>query len=70
MSNHRAQPVKLHIRHAIRGVISEIDGDPKTITREDSLEDINRINEVMWTANLNPGEERKMSYKYSVLVYR
>lgn len=70
MSNHRNQPVKLHVRHAIRGIIHEIDGDPKTITREDSLEDVNRLNEVLWTVHLNPGEERKMTYKYSVLIYR
>jgi hypothetical protein len=70
MSNHRNQPTKMHVRHAIRGNVSEIDGEPKTVTREDSLEDINRINEVLWTVNLNPGEERRLTYKYSVLVYR
>jgi len=70
MSNHRNQPVKMHVRHAIRGVIHEIDGEPKRIAREESLEDINRIHEVIWTVTLNPGEERKLAYKYSVLVYR
>ncbi len=70
MSNHRAQPVKLHIRHAIRGVISEIEGSPKLATREESLEDINRVHEALWTVTLNPGEERRLNYKYSVLVYR
>jgi hypothetical protein len=70
MSNHRNQPVKMHVRHAIRGIISEIDGDPKRLAREESLEDINRIHEVIWTVSLNPGEERKLAYKYSVLVYR
>jgi hypothetical protein len=70
MSNHRNQPVKMHIRHAIRGIVSEIDGEPKTVAREDSLEDVNRLHDVLWTVNLNPGQERKLSYKYSVLVYR
>ncbi len=70
MSNHRNQPVKLQIRHAIRGKISEIAGDPKVITREESLEDINRVHEAHWTVTLNPGEERRIAYKYSVLVYR
>jgi hypothetical protein len=70
MSNHRNQPVKMHIRHSIRGIISEIDGEPKTVAREDSLEDVNRVHEVLWTVNLNPGEERKLTYKYSVLAYR
>ncbi len=70
MSNHRAQPIKMHIRHAIRGIIHEIDGAPKLVTREESLEDINRVQEALWTVSLNPGEERKLTYKYSVLVYR
>jgi hypothetical protein len=70
MSNHRAQAVKLNIRHAIRGVISEISGEPKLIDREESLEDVNRAREALWTVNLNPGEEKKLNYKYSVLVYR
>ena len=70
MSNHRKQPVKMHVRHAIRGIIHEIDGTPKTVTREESLEDVNRVHEVMWTVTLNPGEERRLTYKNSVLVYR
>lgn len=70
MSNHRAQPIKLNIRHAIRGVIHEINGEPKIVDREESLEDVNRVHEVLWTVNLTPGEEKKLSYKYSVLVYR
>lgn len=70
MSNHRNQPVKLHVRHAIRGTISDIDGEPKRTAREESLEDVNRINEVLWTVALNPGEEKRLTYKYSVLVYR
>ncbi len=70
MSNHRAQPVKLNVRHAIRGVIHEISGEPKLVMREESLEDVNRVQEALWTVPLNPGEERKLSYKYSVLVYR
>jgi hypothetical protein len=70
VSNHRKQPVKLHIRRAIRGSIHELDGEPKTVTREESLEDINRVHEVLWTVTLTPGEERKLTYKHSVLVYR
>jgi hypothetical protein len=70
MSNHRAQPIKLNIRHAIRGVISEISGEPKLVDREESLEDVNRVHEALWTVNLAPGEEKRLSYKYSVLVYR
>jgi hypothetical protein len=70
MSNHRKQVVKMHIRHSIRGVIQEVDGEPKMVTREESLEDVNRVHDAAWTVTLNPGEERRLTYKYSVLVYR
>ncbi|MSQ96218.1 MAG: hypothetical protein EXR98_16925 [Gemmataceae bacterium] len=70
MSNHRKQIVMMHVRHSIRGIISNIDGTPKTVTREDSLESVNRITDTVWTVTLNPGEERKLTYKSSVLVYR
>ncbi len=70
MSNHRKQPIKMHIRHSIRGVIQEIDGTPKTVTREESLENVTRVHDVLWTVTLNPGEERRLTYKNSVLVYR
>jgi hypothetical protein len=70
MSNHRKQAIKLHVRHSIRGVIAEIDGTPKRTTREDSLEDVNRVHDVVWVVTLNPGEEKKLTYKNSVLVVR
>ncbi len=70
MSNHRKQAVKMLVRHSIRGIISEIDGTPKTTTREESLESVNRITDAVWTVTLNPGEEKKLTYKNSVLVYR
>jgi hypothetical protein len=70
MSNHRKQAVKMHVRKSIRGIIHEIDGAPKTVAREETLEDVNRIHEVLWTVTLNPGEEKRLTYKNSVLVYR
>ena len=70
MSNHRKQPIKMHIRHSIRGTISEISGEPKVLDREETLEDVNRVHEVVWTVTLQPAEEKKLNYKNSVLVYR
>ena len=70
MSNHRKQAVKLHVRHSIRGIISEIDGSPKVTTREDTLESVNRTHETIWTVTLDPGQEKKLTYKNSVLVQR
>ena len=70
VSNHRKQAVKLHIRHAIRGAIQQIDGEPKRTTREESLEDVNRVQDLVWVVTLQPGEEKRLTYKNSVLVYR
>ena len=70
MSNHRKEGVKMEVRHSIRGKISEIEGKPKVTTREESLEDINRIHDIIWTVTLKPGDEKKLTYKNSVLVHR
>ena len=70
MSNHRKQPVKLHVRHRIRGIVSQIDGNPRVTTSEESLEDVNRIHQALWVLNLQPGEEKRIGYRYSVLVQR
>jgi hypothetical protein len=70
MSNHRKQAIKMHVRQSIRGIIHEIDATPKIVTREESLEDVNRVHDVVWTVMLNPGEEKRLTYKNSVLVYR
>lgn len=70
VSNHRKQVVKMHIRHSVRGIIHEIDGSPNLTTREESLESVNRIHDVVWVMTLNPGEEKRLTYKNSVLVYR
>jgi hypothetical protein len=70
MNNHRKEPVKLHIDHSVRGQLAQIDGEPVVTTREATLEDVNRTHNVRWTVTLQPGEERRLTYKYSVLVYR
>jgi hypothetical protein len=70
MSNHRKEPVKLLVRHTIRGTIAEAEGAPRLVTREESLTDVNRAHDAQWTVPLRPGEEKRLSYRYSVLVYR
>jgi len=70
MNNHRKEPIKMYVRHTIRGVIHEIEGDPVRSTREDSLEAVNRVYDVVWTVLLQPGEEKRLTYRNSVLVYR
>ncbi len=70
MNNHRKQPVKLIVRHTIRGEILEIEGNPRVQAREDTLESVNRAHDAQWLVSLQPGEEKHFNYRYSVLVYR
>jgi len=70
LSNHRKEPVKVHVRHQIRGSIREIEGNPRLVAREDSLTEVNRVHEALWTVTLGPGQEQKLSYRFSVLVRR
>ena len=70
VSNHRNEPTKVLINQKIRGAIQQIEGSPVVATNEDTLVDVNRGQSVRWTVALQPGEERRLSYRYSVLVLR
>ena len=68
MSNHRDQDVELYVRRQISGDLKSADGEPKTSLREEGVYSVNRRNELVWKMTLKPGEERKLSYRYSVLA--
>jgi hypothetical protein len=70
LNNHRKEPVKVHVHHTIRGAIQQIDAEPRLTTREESLQDVNRTQNADWVVVLQPGQEKKLTYKHSVLVYR
>jgi hypothetical protein len=70
MNNHRKQAAKVVVKHTIRGAVLEIEGNPRLTTREDSLENVNRAQDAQWVVTLQPGEEKRLAYRYSVLVYR
>jgi hypothetical protein len=70
MNNHRKQAVKVVVNHTIRGSILEVEGNPLQQVRPESLQEVNRAQDVQWTVTLQPGEEKRLAYRYSVLVYR
>ncbi len=67
-ANHRAEAVRLVIRRRFSGDLLGADGEPKASLREEGVYSVNRRNELLWTLPLNPGEERKLKYRYAVLV--
>jgi len=66
--NHRNEAIKLVIRGRFSGELLHADGEPKTSLREEGVYSVNKRNELLWTLPLKPGEERKLTYRYTVLV--
>jgi hypothetical protein len=67
-SNHRQEEVQLVIRRRFSGELLDADGKPKSSLREEGVYAVNRRNELLWTLPLKAGEERKLKYRYTVLV--
>jgi hypothetical protein len=67
-NNHRKEEVTLVIRRRFSGDLISADGNPKSSLREEGVYSVNKRNELTWTLTLKPGEEKKLKYKYSVLV--
>jgi hypothetical protein len=68
VSNHRKETVKLVIRRRFSGELISADGNPRTVLREEGVWSVNRRNDLIWTVTLAPGEEKRLTYHYSVLV--
>ncbi len=68
ISNHRKEEVKLVIRRRFSGELLTAEGAPRTSLREEGVWSVNRRNELTWTVTLQPGEEKRLTYQYSVLV--
>jgi hypothetical protein len=66
--NHRNESIKLVIRRRFSGELVHADGEPKSSLREEGVYSVNKRNELLWTLPLKPGEERKLTYRYTVLV--
>ena len=66
--NHRNEAINLVIRRRFSGELLRADGEPKSTLREEGVYSVNKRNELLWTLPLKPGEERKLTYRYTVLV--
>jgi hypothetical protein len=66
--NLRKEAVRLVIRRRFSGELLQAVGDPKKQLREEGVYAVNKRNELVWTLPLGPGEEKKLTYRYSVLV--
>ena len=68
VNNHRKETIQLVIRRRFSGDLASAEGEPKSALREEGAYSVNKRNELFWNIALKPGEERKLKYRYSVLV--
>ena len=68
LHNFRNTEVTLDIRAGFSGEMLEADGKPVARLRTDGVTSVNPRRELVWTVKLAPGEEKTVSYRYSVLV--
>ena len=68
VSNHRKEDIKMVIRRRFSGDLVSADGSPRLTLREEGAYSVNRRYEMVWTLNLKSGEERTLSYQYTLLV--
>lgn len=68
LCNHRSADIKLIIKRHFSGDLVKADANPKVDLREEGIWTVNKRNELNWTLNLKPGEEKTIAYQYTVLV--
>ena len=68
VDNHRKETIELVVRRRFSGEFMAASGDPKLSLREEGVYSVNKRNELFWAIPLKAGEERKLKYRYSVLV--
>jgi hypothetical protein len=68
INNHRKEKAMIVIRRCFSGDLMSADGSPTCLLREEGVYSINKRNELTWTVGLNPGEEKTLTYRYTVLV--
>ena len=67
-NNHRNEPITLVIRKRFSGELLSAEGEPKTTLLEEGTWSVNRRNELVWTVELAPGEEKRFACRYTVLT--
>lgn len=70
VSNHRNEAVTLIIRRRFSGELNHADDTPRSTLREEGVYSVNKRQELLWTLTLAPGEQKDLTYAYSVLVNR
>ncbi len=69
ISNQRAAKVKMIVKRQFSGDLIKADGSPKVNLREEGVWSVNKRNELTWTLDLKPSEERTVPFQYAVLSY-
>ena len=68
ITNQRPHANKVIVRRALKGKVLDTEGDPKVQPQEEGLRAVNPANEVVWTVNLAPNEEKTVRYRYQALI--
>lgn len=68
LNNHRNAEITVVIRRRFSGKLIEAAESPKAVLLEDGVYSVNERNELNWSIMLKPGEERKLTYRYTVLA--
>jgi hypothetical protein len=68
INNHRKENVTIVIRRRFSGDLTSADGSPKCDLREEGVYSVNKRNDLTWSIDLKSGEEKSLTYRYSVLV--
>jgi hypothetical protein len=68
MTNFRKDDTKIIVRRQFSGELQQAEGNPQKTLREEGVYSVNPRNELNWTLTLKPGEEKTLTYKYTVLV--
>jgi hypothetical protein len=68
INNHRDETVTVVIRRCFSGALIAADESPKVTPLERGVYSVNQFNELKWTVTIKAGEEKKLTYRYEVLV--
>src|SRR5207249_2267676 len=66
--NYRPQEVLTVVHRQFSGDLLEASDSPENVLREEGVYSLNKRNELKWNFNLKAGEEKKLTYRYSVLT--
>lgn len=70
MRNFRGKEAVMSVRACFSGEMIEAEGNPAAKLRTEGVSSVNPRRELEWTLKLAPGEEKTLTYRYSVLVDR